>query len=148
MQAGIKLPQFGANANADEMRRWAVFAEAVGYHFVLTGDHIALTPEVLQDYPAPYYEPFTTMAWLAGQTTTIRLGFTVIVVPYRHPAQLAHMGANDRRSKRRPVDIRRGFRVGRFGIRCAWYSVRSAWAYDRRIPGGHDRTLDKRKCVI
>ena len=93
MQAGIKLPQFGANANADEMRRWAVFAETVGYHFVLTGDHIALTPEVQLDYPAPYYEPFTTMAWLAGLTSSIRLGFTVIVVPYRHPAQLAHMGA-------------------------------------------------------
>ena len=75
MQAGIKLPQFGANANADEMRRWAVFAETVGYHFVLTGDHIALTPEVQSDYPPPYYEPFTTMAWLAGQTSSIRLGF-------------------------------------------------------------------------
>ena len=93
MQAGIKLPQFGANANPEEMGRWARFAEAAGFHFVLTGDHIALTPEVQQDYPAPYYEPFTTMAWLAGQTTTIRLGFTVIVVPYRHPALLAHMGA-------------------------------------------------------
>ena len=111
MQAGIKLPQFGANANPAEMSRWAQFAESVGYHFVLTGDHIALTPEVQQDYPAPYYEPFTTMAWLAGQTTTIRLGFTVIVVPYRHPAQLAHMGAT--------IDDLSGGRLI-FGIGSGW----------------------------
>ncbi len=93
------------------MSRWARFAESIGYHFVLTGDHIALTPEVQQDYPAPYYEPFTTMAWLAGQTTTIRLGFTVIVVPYRHPAQLAHMGAT--------IDDLSGGRLI-FGIGSGW----------------------------
>ncbi|MCH8115068.1 MAG: TIGR03619 family F420-dependent LLM class oxidoreductase [Chloroflexi bacterium] len=91
MQIGLKLPQFGPGTDPDLMLRWAQFAEAVGFHFILTGDHIALTPDVLRDYPAPYYEPFTTMAWLAGKTQRIKLGFTVIVVPYRHPALLAHL---------------------------------------------------------
>ena len=91
MQIGLKLPQFGPGTDPDLMSRWAQFGEAVGFHFILTGDHIALTPEVLADYPAPYYEPFTTMAWLAGKTQRIKLGFTVIVVPYRHPTLLAHL---------------------------------------------------------
>lgn len=91
MKFGVKLPQFGPGTDADLMLRWAKFAEAIGFDFILTGDHAALTPEVLEDYPAPYYEPFTTMAWLAGQTTHIKLGFTVLVVPYRHPAHIAHL---------------------------------------------------------
>ena len=91
MKIGLKLSQFGPGTEPDLMLRWAQFAEAVGFHFILTGDHIALTREVLRDYPAPYYEPFTTMAWLAGKTQRIKLGFTVIVVPYRHPALLAHL---------------------------------------------------------
>ncbi|MDP6716375.1 MAG: TIGR03619 family F420-dependent LLM class oxidoreductase, partial [SAR202 cluster bacterium] len=57
-------------------------------------DHVALTPDVVIPYPPPYYEPFTNMAWLAAQTTKIKFGTTVIVVPYRHPLHLAHMTAN------------------------------------------------------
>ncbi len=91
MKFGVKLPQFGPGTDPDLMLRWARFAEAIGFDFVLTGDHTALTPEVLQDYPAPYYEPFTTMAWLAGKTRRIKLGFTVIVVPHKHPSLLAHL---------------------------------------------------------
>ena len=91
MQFGLKLPQFGPGTEPDLMLRWAQFAETAGFHFILTGDHIALTPEVLRGYPPPYYEPFTTMAWLAAKTQRIRLGFTVVVVPYRHPALLAHL---------------------------------------------------------
>ncbi len=71
MQFGVKLPQFGPGADPDIMLRWAEFAESVGFDFILTGDHIALTREVLVDYPAPYYEPFTTMAWLSGKTRHI-----------------------------------------------------------------------------
>jgi probable F420-dependent oxidoreductase len=93
MEFGLKLPQFGHGTTPGLMLRWAQFAEAVGFHFILTGDHIALTHEVRKDYPEPYYEPFTTMAWVAAKTRKIKLGFTVIVVPYRHPALLAHITA-------------------------------------------------------
>src|SRR5712691_10145984 len=41
-------------------------------------------PDVAEQYPAPFYEPFTTLAWLAGITGRIRLGTTVLIVPYRH----------------------------------------------------------------
>ena len=84
---------FGANANADEMRRWAQFAETVGYHFVLTGDHIALTPEVQATIRRHTTNPSPLWPGWPVRRRPFRLGFTVIVVPYRHPAQLAHMGA-------------------------------------------------------
>ncbi|GGP78040.1 F420-dependent oxidoreductase [Streptomyces abikoensis] len=45
-------------------------------------------------YPEPFYEPFTTLSWLAGMTTGLRLGTTVLVLPYRHPLPVARMAAN------------------------------------------------------
>src|ERR1700745_2432698 len=51
----------------------------------MVSDHIAITPDVAEQYPPPFYEPFTTLAWLAGLTGTIRLGTTVLIAPYRHP---------------------------------------------------------------
>src|SRR6266566_4428620 len=60
----------------------------------MMSDHIAVTPDVAQQYPAPFYEPFTTLSWLAGLTRRIRLGTTVLIVPYRHPLLIARMAAN------------------------------------------------------
>ena len=32
----------------------------------MISDHVAMTPDVRQRYPEPFYDPFTTLAWLAG----------------------------------------------------------------------------------
>jgi alkanesulfonate monooxygenase SsuD/methylene tetrahydromethanopterin reductase-like flavin-dependent oxidoreductase (luciferase family) len=53
-----------------------------------------VTPDVAGQYPPPFYEPFTTLAWLAGLTERIKLGTTVLIVPYRHPLLIARMAAN------------------------------------------------------
>ena len=94
MKIGLKLHHSGPGANPDYMRRWAQFAETLGLHLIMTADHAALTPEVLEEYPAPYYEAFTNLAWLAAHTSRIKLGTSVIVIPYRHPVHVAHMAAN------------------------------------------------------
>ena len=44
-------------------------------------------------YPERFYEPFTTLAWLAARTTRIQLGTTVVIVPYRHPLLIERMTA-------------------------------------------------------
>src|SRR5688500_16841438 len=41
-------------------------AETLGYHLIMTSDHIAITPDVQSRYPAPFYEPLSTLGWLAG----------------------------------------------------------------------------------
>ncbi len=68
--------------------------EGLGFDPLMISDHIAVTPDVAEQYPAPFYEPFTTLAWLAGITGRIRLGTTVLIVPYRHPLLIARMAAN------------------------------------------------------
>ena len=60
----------------------------------MISDHVAVTPDVAEQYPPPFYEPFTTLAWLAGLTDRIKLGTTVLIVPYRHPLLVARMAAN------------------------------------------------------
>jgi probable F420-dependent oxidoreductase len=60
----------------------------------MISDHVAITPSVSQRYPEPFYDCFTTLAWLAGKTRRIQLGTTVNVVPYRHPVHTARLVAN------------------------------------------------------
>lgn len=94
MKFGMNLINFGPGASPDSLLRWTKFAETLGYHLAMISDHIAVTPDVEGRYPAPLYDPYTTLAWLAGQTSTIELGTTVIVVPYRSPILMARLGAN------------------------------------------------------
>ncbi|WP_433380618.1 TIGR03619 family F420-dependent LLM class oxidoreductase [Streptosporangium sp. CA-115845] len=76
------------------LRDWAQTVEGLGFDLLMVSDHIAITPDVAEQYPAPFYEPFTTLAWLAGITGRVRLGTTVLIVPYRHPLLVARMAAN------------------------------------------------------
>ena len=41
-----------------------------------------------------YWGEISALAWLAGKTTKIELGTTVIIIPYRSPLLTARMGAN------------------------------------------------------
>jgi alkanesulfonate monooxygenase SsuD/methylene tetrahydromethanopterin reductase-like flavin-dependent oxidoreductase (luciferase family) len=71
MKVGVNLITFGPGASEDALARWAGLAETVGYHFMMLGDHVTITPDVQGRYPAPFYDPFTTLAWLAGLTRRV-----------------------------------------------------------------------------
>lgn len=94
MKIGVNVPNFGPGTDPGVLRDWALTAEGLGFDLLMVSDHIAITPDVAERYPAPFYEPFTTLSWLAGLTTRIRLGTTVLIAPYRHPLLTARMAAN------------------------------------------------------
>ncbi|MEV4543550.1 LLM class flavin-dependent oxidoreductase [Micromonospora echinaurantiaca] len=94
MKIGVNVPNFGPGTNPDVLRRWARTVEGLGFDLLMVSDHIAVTADVAEQYPAPFYEPFTTLAWLAGVTDRVRLGTTILVAPYRHPLLTARMAAN------------------------------------------------------
>jgi probable F420-dependent oxidoreductase len=111
MKLGVNILNFGAHATPEAFAGWARFAEEAGFDFVMVSDHLAVTPDVAEQYPAPLYDPFTVLAWLAGTTERIGLGTTVTVLPYRHPLQLARITANlDRLSGGRLI----------FGVGVGW----------------------------
>lgn len=94
MKLGLNLLNYGPGTTPESLLGWARFAEESGFALVMISDHIALTPEVQALYPAPFYDPFTTITWLAAQTSHLELGTSVTVLPYRHPLQTARVGTN------------------------------------------------------
>jgi probable F420-dependent oxidoreductase len=94
MRFGVNILNFGPGTDPSTLLGWARFAEDRGFQFAMISDHVAITPDVAEQYPAPFYDPFTTLAWLAGQTERIELGTTVAIVPYRHPLHTARIAAN------------------------------------------------------
>lgn len=94
MKIGVNVLNFGPGTDPGVLRNWAQTVEGLGFDLLMVSDHVAITPDVAEQYPAPFYEPFTTLSWLAGLTTDIRLGTTVLIAPYRHPLLTARMAAN------------------------------------------------------
>jgi probable F420-dependent oxidoreductase len=94
VRIGVNLLNFGPGVSPESLAGWTRLAETLGYHFVMISDHVAMTPDVVARYPAPFYDPFVTLAWLARATTRVELGTTVVILPYRHPLLTARLAAN------------------------------------------------------
>ena len=103
MKFGCTLPNRGELTSAENLKVMAQTAEKNGYDSVWVSDHIVIPTDIAPLYPysdsgempfegdTPYCEPLTTLAYLAGQTNSVRLGTHVLVLPYRNPVLAAKM---------------------------------------------------------
>ena len=85
------------------MVRFALKAEELGFQSLTISDHIVIPKEMPDNYPyhpegkfsweaaRDYYEPLSTLMFLAGKTTDIRLGISILVISYRNPITTAKM---------------------------------------------------------
>jgi probable F420-dependent oxidoreductase len=90
MQVGLGLPVSGVWATPEAMRHVATRADELGFHSLWTFQRL-LHP-VDQDWGAAYHavhDPLTSLAYVAGLTTRIRLGVAVVMAPYYAPIVLA-----------------------------------------------------------
>lgn len=94
MKIGVNLMNFGPGVSPASLRDWIRLVESLGYHLAMISDHVAITPDVHEKYPAPFYDPFVCLSWIAANTSTLELGTTVLILPYRNPLLVARMGAN------------------------------------------------------
>lgn len=94
MKLGVNLINFGPGATPESLEGWVHMAQQLGYHGLLTSDHVTITNDVSERYPAPFYEPHTVLGWLAAMTTDMMIGTTVSVLPYRSPVETARAFAN------------------------------------------------------
>ena len=150
MRLGVNVPNFGPGTEPGVLRCWAQTVEGLGFDLLMISDHVAVTPDVAEQYPTPFYEPFTTLAWLAGITGRVRLGTTVLIVPYRHPLLIARMAANlnDLSGGRLVLGVGAGWAAQEFGALGVPFrqrgkltddylrAVRAAWADDADYRGG------------
>jgi probable F420-dependent oxidoreductase len=80
---GIELPQvfFDGPTDMEHIRRFAIGAETLGY------DSLWLQERIIGDFTM--LEPVTLLSYVAGITTKLKLGTSVILLPLRNPVQLA-----------------------------------------------------------
>ena len=71
---GLNVPTSARPRRRGEMRGWVRFAQDGGFALAMVSDHVAPTPDVAELYPPPFYDPFTTLAWLAGDADGLELG--------------------------------------------------------------------------
>ncbi len=90
MKFGIVLPNFGKYANKKHLSDITLQAEELGFDSIWVSDHIVI-PNSHEGFGDEFYEPLVTLSFLAAITKSIRLGTSVIILPYRNPVTLAKM---------------------------------------------------------
>jgi probable F420-dependent oxidoreductase len=108
---GVILPNYGRDSNPDGIRRTAELAEELGFHSVWATEHIIVGPEAYDPY-GRVYAPLVTLGWIAGFTTRVGLGTSIVLVPLHHPIDVA-----------KEVATLQGLSGGRFtlGVGMGWH---------------------------
>lgn len=106
MEFGVNLINRGEMATPGNMAHFAQRAEALGFDTLTVSDHIVVPRDMPSNYPyhpegkfsweaaRDYYEPISTLAFLAGKTERLRLGTSVLILSYRNPVTTAKMLAS------------------------------------------------------
>lgn len=105
MDFGVFLPVSGRACSREDLRDAAQDAEQMGFSTVWAADRIIIPWEIESAYAyswsgsfivppdKPFLEPLTALAFLAGCTETVRLGVSVLVMPYRDPVYWAKVAS-------------------------------------------------------
>jgi probable F420-dependent oxidoreductase len=87
MKFGIAIRNMGPQSNRTTIRACARIAEEAGFDALFVSDHLCIPPDQTEGSGGRYLDVLATLAFIAGATEKIRLGVSVLVVPYR-PAVL------------------------------------------------------------
>jgi probable F420-dependent oxidoreductase len=114
----------GNDATVDTFVQMAEAAEVQKWHCLWASDHLIMPEmktsrypgradgELPPDWKKTYYQPFSVLNFLAGHTTSVRLGMSVLILPMRNPIEVAAQVAE--------MDQLSTGRVN-FGVGVGWY---------------------------
>ena len=103
MQFGIGLPNLSYVDPTETLMRLAHAAQELAFDAIWVSDHVFIPYEYEPNYPYSatgrlglsatdyIFDPLTTLAFLAGQVSTPRLGISVLIMPNRNPIITAKM---------------------------------------------------------
>jgi probable F420-dependent oxidoreductase len=87
MKFAVAIRNMGPQSNRATIRACARIAEQAGFDALFVSDHLCIPPDQTEGSGGRYLDVLATLAFIAGATEKIRLGVSVLVVPYR-PAVL------------------------------------------------------------
>src|SRR6266852_4483578 len=93
MDFGVWIPNCRHLATPDIIRNTAARAEQLGYDSVWVSDHVVVPHANVKNFGETVFDPLVTLAVIAGATTRVRLGTTVLIVPYRNAVVAAESAA-------------------------------------------------------
>ena len=123
MRIGALVPNSGRWPMELGIPRLAATLEAAGYESLWVADHIVLPSESSARYPfaadgratwsmdVPYFDALVALALVAGATESAGIGTAVLVLPLRHPVELAKQAAS--------IDVASGGRLS-LGVGAGW----------------------------
>jgi probable F420-dependent oxidoreductase len=117
MKFGVWVPNCRHLATPDIIRGAAVRAEQLGYDSVWVSDHVVVPHANVVNFGETVFDPLVTLGVIAGATSRVRLGTTVLIVPYRNAVVTAKMISS--------LDALSGGRVV-CGIGAGWVAAESA----------------------
>jgi len=83
MKIGINIRVMGPQSSRNTIASVLKQAEAAGVESAWIVDHIAIPPDEAEGSGGRYLDPLTSLAWMAGQTQSILIGTSVLILPYR-----------------------------------------------------------------
>lgn len=90
MRFGFTLPNNWGIDDVDAVAHLAVEAEDAGFDSVWVNHHVLNVGYVGERLGSkPYYDALTVLTWVASRTNSVRLGTSVLVLPYLNPLGLA-----------------------------------------------------------
>jgi len=100
VELGFALPHLGPIATRDNVRQVATEAERLGYHSLWTNERLLKPVNPKTPYPGnpqgeldwqyeTVFEHLTTLTFASALTERIRLGVSLINLPFHNPVQLA-----------------------------------------------------------
>ena len=91
MQFGVCIPHYGRAVSVDDLRAVAEGAEDLGYHSLWVSDHVVTPSHLMSSIGPTFHDAFVVLSYAAAFTKRVKLGSSVIVVPYRNPLVTAKM---------------------------------------------------------
>lgn len=103
MEVGVFLPISGRAATPEVLTEAAQTAEHLGFAAVWSADRVVTPWHIETPYPystdnvfivppdRPFFDSMACLSFLAGRTEKVRLGISVLVLPYRHPLYWARL---------------------------------------------------------
>jgi probable F420-dependent oxidoreductase len=83
VKIGINIRVMGPQSSRNTIATILKQAETAGVESAWIVDHIAIPPDDAEGSGGRYLDPVTTLAWMAGQTESIKIGTSVLILPYR-----------------------------------------------------------------